>query len=126
VFAAGGYDNRLVAGDFRHFGAIGGRRIVVCRETGCPFLRADLPDGSPVMKILIIVVVVVALLIVLAFSVRIIKQYERGVLFRLGRLRGSRAPGLRLIIPFVDVLHRVSLRIITMRSSRRASSPGTT
>ena len=66
------------------------------------------------MKILIIVIVVVALLILIALSVRIIKQYERGVLFRLGRLRGSRAPGLRMIIPFVDVLHRVSLRIVTM------------
>jgi regulator of protease activity HflC (stomatin/prohibitin superfamily) len=36
------------------------------------------------------------------------------VLFRLGRLRGSRNPGLRVIIPLVDVLHRVSLRIVTM------------
>ena len=53
-------------------------------------------------------------LVVFALAVRIIKQYERGVLFRLGRLHGVRAPGLRLIIPFVDVLHRVSLRIVTM------------
>ena len=65
------------------------------------------------MEILIVVVVVV-LLIVFALSVRIIKQYERGVLFRLGRLHGLRAPGFRLIIPFVDVLRRVSLRIVTM------------
>ena len=43
-----------------------------------------------------------------------VKQYEQGALFRFGRLRGSRNPGLRLIIPFVDVLHRVSLRIVTM------------
>ena len=67
------------------------------------------------MKIVIVVIgVVVLLLIVFALAVRIIKQYERGVLFRLGRLRGVRAPGLRLIIPFVDILHRVSLRIVTM------------
>ncbi|HUY48704.1 MAG TPA: slipin family protein, partial [Streptosporangiaceae bacterium] len=66
------------------------------------------------MEIVIVVIVVVVLLIVFALAVRIIKQYERGVLFRLGRLRGSRAPGLRMIIPFVDVLHRVSLRIVTM------------
>jgi regulator of protease activity HflC (stomatin/prohibitin superfamily) len=46
--------------------------------------------------------------------VRIVKQYERGVLFRLGRLRRTREPGLRLIIPFIDVLHRVSLRVVTM------------
>jgi regulator of protease activity HflC (stomatin/prohibitin superfamily) len=68
------------------------------------------------MKVLIIVLVVAAVLLVVGFAlaVRIIKQYERGVLFRFGRLQGARVPGFRLIIPFVDVLHRVSLRIITM------------
>ncbi|MEO9222647.1 MAG: SPFH domain-containing protein, partial [Mycobacteriaceae bacterium] len=50
----------------------------------------------------------------LAMSARIVKQYEDGVLFRLGRVVGERAPGFRLIIPFVDVLHRISLRIVTM------------
>ena len=64
------------------------------------------------MNILIIVLVVV--LLVLGLAVRIVKQYEQGVLFRLGRVLGLRQPGLRLIIPFVDVLHRVSLRIVTM------------
>ena len=53
-------------------------------------------------------------LLVLAMAVRIVKQYESGVLFRLGRVIGERAPGLRLIIPFIDVLHRISLRIVTM------------
>jgi regulator of protease activity HflC (stomatin/prohibitin superfamily) len=68
------------------------------------------------MKVLVVIVVVLAvlLLIGLALSVRVVRQYERGVLFRLGRLQGPRAPGLRLIIPAVDVLHRVSLRIVTM------------
>jgi len=42
------------------------------------------------------------------------KQYELGGLFRLGRVIGTRSPGLRLIVPFVDVLHRVSLRIVAM------------
>ncbi len=59
-------------------------------------------------------VVVVVVLLALAMSVRIVKQYENGVLFRLGRVVGERQPGLRLIIPFVDVLHRISLRIVTM------------
>jgi regulator of protease activity HflC (stomatin/prohibitin superfamily) len=67
------------------------------------------------MEALIVVVVVVVVLALLWFglSVRIVKQYEEGVLFRLGRLRGSRAPGFTLIIPAVDVLRRVSLRIVT-------------
>src|SRR3984885_2580138 len=68
------------------------------------------------MKVLIIVLIVVVVLVLLglATSARIIKQYEEGVLFRFGRVQGPRAPGFRLIIPFVDVLHRVSLRIVTM------------
>jgi len=68
------------------------------------------------MKTLIIVlaVLVVLLVIVLVLAVRIVKQYEQGVLFRLGQLRGARSPGLRLIVPFIDVLQKVSLRIVTM------------
>jgi regulator of protease activity HflC (stomatin/prohibitin superfamily) len=51
----------------------------------------------------------------LAGSMRILKQYERGVQFRLGRVKvGARGPGLVFIIPLVDRLHRVSLRIVTM------------
>ncbi|MGW7546177.1 slipin family protein [Streptomyces sp. NPDC054770] len=68
------------------------------------------------MQALIVLIVVIGLLAVLtlAFSVRVVKQYEKGVLFRFGRLVGTRSPGLRFIIPFVDVLHRVSLRVVTM------------
>jgi regulator of protease activity HflC (stomatin/prohibitin superfamily) len=62
--------------------------------------------------VLIIVAAVALLLLVL--SVRVVKQYERGVVFRLGRVVGSRDPGLRLLIPIIDVMHRVSLRIVTM------------
>src|SRR5215470_3410716 len=73
-------------------------------------------ERSVAMGVLIAVVVIVVLLALLGFgfSVRIVKQYEQGVLFRLGRLQGSRAPGLTLIIPVVDVLRRVSLRIVTL------------
>ncbi|MFJ6605511.1 slipin family protein [Streptomyces lydicus] len=64
--------------------------------------------------IILLVMLVVLVLIGLAMAVRIVRQYEKGVLFRFGRLVGPRAPGLRFIIPFADVLHRVSLRIVTM------------
>jgi regulator of protease activity HflC (stomatin/prohibitin superfamily) len=60
------------------------------------------------------VIVVVLVLLFLALAVRVVKQYEQGVLFRLGRVIGVRQAGLTLIIPVVDVLHRVSLRIVTM------------
>jgi regulator of protease activity HflC (stomatin/prohibitin superfamily) len=62
----------------------------------------------------IVVVVAVVVLLLLALAVRVVKQYEQGVLFRLGRVIGIRKPGLTLIIPLIDVLHRVSLRIVTM------------
>lgn len=58
----------------------------------------------------IFVVVVVAM--VVASAVRILPEYERGVLFRLGRLRGVRGPGLFFIIPGIDKLVRVSLRTV--------------
>jgi regulator of protease activity HflC (stomatin/prohibitin superfamily) len=67
------------------------------------------------MNTVVVILVIVAVLAVLAaLSLKIVKQYELGVLFRLGRVMGTRSPGLRVIIPFVDVLHRVSLRIVTM------------
>ena len=65
----------------------------------------------------LIAIVVVALVVVIGLiaSVRILKQYERGVQFRLGKVKdGARGPGVILIVPFVDHVHRVSLRIVTM------------
>src|SRR5487761_655306 len=61
-----------------------------------------------------IVVVGVLALLILAMSLRIVEQYEEGVLFRLGRVRGVKKPGLVRIIPIIERLHRVSLRIVTM------------
>jgi regulator of protease activity HflC (stomatin/prohibitin superfamily) len=61
-----------------------------------------------------LVTIVVLALLGLALSVRIVQQYEKGVLFRLGRVMGIREPGLTLIVPLIDVLRRVSLRIVTM------------
>jgi regulator of protease activity HflC (stomatin/prohibitin superfamily) len=66
------------------------------------------------LGVFLLVVLGLLILVGLALSVRIVKQYERGVVFRLGRVIGSREPGLRLLIRIVDVLHRVSLRIVTM------------
>ncbi len=50
----------------------------------------------------------------LLLSIKIVKQYEQGVVLRFGRVTGARDPGLRAIIPAVDVMHRVSKRIVTM------------
>ncbi|MFI8458563.1 slipin family protein [Kitasatospora sp. NPDC085464] len=64
--------------------------------------------------IAVVVALVILVLIGLAMSVRIVRQYEKGVVFRFGRITGARDPGLRLIIPFADVMHHISLRIVTM------------
>ena len=54
-------------------------------------------------------------LLLLGSSVRVITQYERGVIFRFGRLRHeTRGPGLALIAPIADRLHKVNMQIITM------------
>jgi regulator of protease activity HflC (stomatin/prohibitin superfamily) len=65
--------------------------------------------------VLIVLISAAVLLLILAMlSLRIVQQYEQGVLFRLGRVVGTRDPGLTTIVPIVDVLRRVSLRIVTM------------
>jgi len=61
----------------------------------------------------VIVLILVALVLIMK-AIYVLKEYERGVIFRLGRLVDSRGPGLILIIPFIDRLIRVSLRIIAM------------
>jgi regulator of protease activity HflC (stomatin/prohibitin superfamily) len=79
-------------------------------------------EDTQVVPLLIVVgVVVVLALILLSLSLRIVQQYEQGVLFRLGRVIGTRPAGLRLIIPLVDVLRRVSMRIVTMPSENAPS-----
>jgi len=63
----------------------------------------------------ITLVIVIIIAIVLFFmSVKIVKQYERGVVLRFGRLHGVRDPGIRFIIPIVDVMTKVSFRIVTL------------
>jgi regulator of protease activity HflC (stomatin/prohibitin superfamily) len=65
---------------------------------------------SPVIYGIIGLVVI----ILLAMTIKVVPEYERGVLFRLGRLVGAKGPGLFFIIPFVDRLVKVDLRVVTM------------
>jgi regulator of protease activity HflC (stomatin/prohibitin superfamily) len=61
-----------------------------------------------------IAILAVLVLIVISMSVKVVPEYERGVLFRLGRLVGARGPGIFLIIPFIDRMVKVDLRVVTM------------
>jgi regulator of protease activity HflC (stomatin/prohibitin superfamily) len=64
--------------------------------------------------IVLLVVIGILILLGLTLSLRIVTQYEQGVLFRLGRVKRVRDPGLAVIVPVIDILRKVSLRIITM------------
>jgi regulator of protease activity HflC (stomatin/prohibitin superfamily) len=59
-------------------------------------------------------IIVVFVLLLFASAVRILKEYERAVIFRLGRLIGAKGPGIVLLIPVVDRMVRVSLRTIVL------------
>ena len=67
----------------------------------------------PLYETLILAVIVIVVLSVLSSSIRIVKEYERAVIFRLGRLLGSKGPGLFFRIPLADVFRVVGLRVIT-------------
>ena len=71
--------------------------------------------GEAAMQQIIAVVVVLALVFMLATAaIKIVQEYERGVIFRLGRLMGARGPGLFFIIPGVEAMKKVDLRIVTL------------
>lgn len=59
-------------------------------------------------------VVVLFLLVVASAAIRVVQEYERGVIFRLGRLMGAKGPGLFFIIPFIDRMVKVDLRVVTL------------
>lgn len=58
--------------------------------------------------------VVIALIVLWFFVIKIITQYERGVVFRLGRVQAAKGPGIRVVIPLVDRLVKVGMRIVTL------------
>jgi regulator of protease activity HflC (stomatin/prohibitin superfamily) len=65
--------------------------------------------------LIVVVVVAVAVAVLAGASIRVLREYERGVVFRLGRVIDQKGPGLVLLIPVVDRLVRVSLRTVTLR-----------
>ena len=61
-----------------------------------------------------LIVVIVFVVMFLASAIRILNEYERGVIFRLGRLMGSKGPGLIILIPVVDKMQKISLRLVAL------------
>lgn len=66
------------------------------------------------MDFITMLIILVVILIIIGLSVKVVNQYERGVVFRLGKVIGVKEPGLRIIIPLVDRMVKPSLRIVTM------------
>ena len=66
------------------------------------------------MSIIVAIIIAIIVIILLAASIRIVQEYERGVIFRLGRFVGVRGPGFILLIPFIERMVRIDLRVVTM------------
>ncbi len=60
------------------------------------------------------IILVIIILIILANMIKIVKEYERAVIFRLGRLLGAKGPGVFIVLPFLDKIRIVDLRILTL------------
>ena len=73
-----------------------------------------MPPNQSVGLFLPGIVVVILVLFILGNAIRVLREYERGVIFRLGRLVGAKGPGLILLIPIIDKMVKVSLRTVTM------------
>ena len=65
-------------------------------------------------SLFVIVPILLIILMVLASTIKIVKEYERGVVFRLGRLVGPRGPGLILLVPFIERMQKIDLRTVTL------------
>src|SRR5690242_13094334 len=68
------------------------------------------------MEALLVVIVILAIFLVifLGLSVKVLREYERGVIFRVGRLIALKGPGLILLIPLIDRMVKVDLRTVTL------------
>src|SRR5881396_2409921 len=78
-----------------------------------PFLEGLLKSVSWAIPIIILAV------IILPQAIRILREYERGVIFRLGKLLGAKGPGLIFLIPVVDRMVRMDLRVVTISVERQ-------
>jgi regulator of protease activity HflC (stomatin/prohibitin superfamily) len=78
-----------------------------------PLIEGLLKSASWIIPILILAA------IILPQAIRILREYERGVIFRLGKLLGAKGPGLIFLIPIVDRMVRMDLRVVTINVERQ-------
>ena len=79
-------------------------------------LAAEPPTSllATIIKVFLLGLSAVLLVPLLPFQIRVVAEYERGVIFRLGRLTGAKGPGLFVLLPFIDRMVKVDLRVITL------------
>ncbi len=70
-------------------------------------------DGA-IESLILLAIPVIFLVLLISSAVKVVQEYERGVIFRLGRLIGAKGPGLFFIIPIIDRMVKVDLRVITL------------
>ncbi len=79
-------------------------------------IQAEPPSSllATIIKVFLLGLSAVLLVPLLPFQIRVVAEYERGVIFRLGRLQGAKGPGLFVLLPFIDRMVKVDLRVITL------------
>src|SRR5437660_12603206 len=78
-----------------------------------------MPLEAPFKVISWIIPLIIVAVIILPQAIRILREYERGVIFRLGKLLGAKGPGLIFLIPIVDRMVRMDLRVVTISVERQ-------
>ena len=76
--------------------------------------KDDTAAGRSLVSSILIVIGYILLVPLFPLAVKIVQEYERGVIFRLGRLIGARGPGLFIMLPFVDRMVKMDLRVLTL------------
>ncbi len=70
--------------------------------------------GARIVRVILLAISSISLVVLFPFFIRVVAEYERGVIFRLGRLVGAKGPGLFILLPFVDRMVKVDLRTVTL------------
>src|SRR6476646_4536993 len=82
-------------------------------------LRNNRMPETPARLLVWLVPIVILALVILPQMVRILREYERGVIFRLGKLLGIKGPGLIFLVPIVDRMVKMDLRVVTIDVPRQ-------
>src|ERR1700740_3620033 len=78
-----------------------------------------MPLEGPLKLVSWIIPLIIFFIFILPQAIRILREYERGVIFRLGKLQGAKGPGLIFLIPIIDKMVKMDLRVVTSDVSKQ-------